>query len=180
MKKDTLSNVGYRPIARINKIYTQTLLKTKVDETKVDDSGIGIDLDSKRIMLVLSYHLDIEREMVMLLSYYFAYRHNRKEIWELQELVLDELGFEAKRKLMKKLKFFNGDKEVYKKIEYLNFARNAIAHTPTYLIPKMKVYNEKVLTKKVITKIKNDYQELRWKFYAFDWALRDGLDIKHW
>jgi hypothetical protein len=118
--------------------------------------------------------------MVMLLSYYFAYRHNRKEIWELQKLVLDELGFETKRKLMKKLKFFNGDNEVYKKIEYLNFARNAVAHTPIYLSPKMKVYHEKVLTKKVIIKIKNDYQELRRNFYAFDWALRKGLDIKHW
>jgi hypothetical protein len=175
MKKDTLSNVAYRPIARINKIYAQSLL-----ETKMDDCNTIMDLDSERIALVLSCHLDIERRMVMLLSHYFAYRHNKKEIWELQKLVLDEIGFETKRKLMKKLKFFNGDNEVYKKIEYLNFARNAVAHTPIYLSPKMKVYNEKVLTKKVITKIKNDYQKLKRKFYAFDWALREGLDIKHW
>jgi hypothetical protein len=180
MRKDILSNVERRPVAKINRIYNQTLLKTKVDKTKAVDFGIEMDLNSKRTMLVLSYHLDIERQMVMLLSYYFAYRHNVKEIFELQELVFDELGFEKKRKLMKKLNFFNGDKEIYKKLEYLNFARNAIAHTPIYLIPQMNVYNEKVLTKKVITKIKDDYQELRRKFFAFDWALRKGLDIKHW
>lgn len=165
----------YRPITRINKIYNQALL-----ETKADAYGTKINSKSESTALILSYHLDIERSMVMLLSYYFAYRHNKKEIWELQELVLGELGFETKRKLMKKLKFFNSDKDVYKKLEYLNLARNAVAHTPIYLEPKMKVYNKKVLTKIVITKIESDYHELRRKFYAFDWALREGLDIKHW
>ena len=180
MRKNILSNVERRPVAKINKIYNQTLLKTKMDKTKAVNSGVEMDLNSERTMLLLSYHLDIERQMVMLLSYYFAYRHNMKEIFELQELVFDELGFEKKRKLMKKLNFFNGDKEIYKKLEYLNLARNAVAHTPIYLTPKMKVYNKKVLTKKVITKIKSDYQELSLKFHAYDWALREGLDIKHW
>ena len=115
--------------------------------------------------------------MTMLLSYYLAYRHNRKEIWELQDMVLDELGFEVKRKLIKKLRFFNGDNEVYKKLEYLNQARNAIAHTPFWKKPK--VHQDNVLTRKATIKIKRDYQELREKFRAFDWALRDGLDIKH-
>lgn len=101
MKKDTLSNVGWRPITKINKIYTQTLLETEVEETQVDGFGKGPALYSESTMLVFSCHLNIERSMVMLLSYYFAYRHNKKEIFELQELVLNELGFETKRKLIK-------------------------------------------------------------------------------
>jgi hypothetical protein len=143
MKKGSLSNAEYRPIAKINQIYTKTLLNTDNGTY-----GLGKDLHSQDRILVLAYHASMDREMTMLLSYYFSYRHNRKEIWELQDLVLDKLGFEIKRQLIKRLNFFNGDKEIYKKLAYLNHVRNAVAHSEIWENPTIKASNEKILTKK--------------------------------
>lgn len=176
MNKDTLSKVVFRPVTKIKKIYSKTLMK---NGGNIPKEKIKLSTESGKRLLVLAYHANIDREMTMILSYYFAYRHNRKEIWELQELVFNELGFEIKRRLIKKLKFFNGDNSVQKTLKYLNQARNAVAHSPIWSNPRIKQSGEKALTKKVIFKIENDYQELHNKFMAFDFALREGLDIKH-